>query len=397
MAQTAATSLAQSTERKVHAFLERSQWIRNHSRLADIPRLEASDFTMSKVIAEGGFSDIREITAFRNINNMVEEQPQQIQQEEEKEAENDSDTSTTSTSLTLSYSSTNKNSKRYVVKHLKPELALNQYKLKCAAKDICNEIQVLSALDHEHIVQLEGLSSAGISGFQETCRADSFFLILERLDQTLMHKMMQWRHDGVRHQALSLDKLGSCPRTLEFFRERILVAKQLASALRYLHERRILHRDIKPGNVGFDAELSVKLFDFGLAVELPPSDDPRATYDLGNAGTARYQAPEVIKKKPYNAASESYSFSLLLWEIVSLTKVFRCLSAAEVKESVALIGFRPAISRTWPKALNALLQKGWSKRWSCRPTMADMETALGKIAEADYSKKSASKWFPKFR
>lgn len=400
MAQTAATSLAQRTERKVQDFLERSQWIRNHSRLADIPRLEASDFTVSKVIAEGGFSDIREITAFHNTIknfNKAEHPQQQIQPEDEKQAENDSDDTPTTTSTTVTLSYSNNNKKRYVLKHLKPELALNQYKLKCAAKDICNEIQVLSALDHEHIVQVEGLSSAGISGFQETCRADSFFLILERLDQTLMHKMSQWRHDGVRMQALSLDKLGSCPRTLGFFRERILVAKQLASALRYLHERRILHRDIKPGNVGFDAEGSLKLFDFGLAVELPPSDDPLATYDLGNAGTARYQAPEVIKKKPYNAASESYSFSLLLWEIVALTKVFQCLSAAEVKESVALIGFRPAISRSWPKALNALLQKGWSKKWSRRPTMADMEAALGKIAEAEYSKKPASKWFPKLK
>ena len=372
--------------------------------MAEIPRFEASDFTTSKVIAEGGFSDIREITAFLRNNN-PESPPQQEQPEDDDvHAENDShDSSYGNTSMTLSGNRNSSsscivnNNKRYIVKHLKPELALNRHKLKCAAKDICNEIQVLSALDHKHIVEVKGLSMAGISGVVETGRADSFFLVLERLDKTLLHKISQWRHEGVRRQALSLDKLGSCSLTLGLFRERILAAQQLASALRYLHERRILHRDIKPGNVGFDSEGSLKLFDFGLALELPPSNDPQATYDLGSAGTARYQAPEVIKKLPYNAASESYSFSLLLWEMVALTKVFECLSAAEVKESVALVGFRPAIARSWPKALTALLRKGWSKRMSRRPTMAEIEATLGDIADTDYSKKSPSKWFPKFR
>ena len=395
MAQDVAASLVSRTERKVQAFLDQSQWVRKNSKLADIPRLEASDFTMSKVIAEGGFSNIHEITSFHYKNGGCPLTLGTQQQEPQDDEVNEEDPAATSSSMTTTRTIDTTNNKRYVVKHLKVELALNPHKLKCAAKDICNEIHVLSALDHPHIVQVQGLSSAGISGVAETCRADSFFLILERLDQTLLHKISQWRQEGIRKQALSLNNLGSCQATLSLFRERIHVAQQLASALRYLHDRRILHRDIKPGNVGFDASGSLKLFDFGLAVELPPSEDPNATFDLGNAGTARYQAPEVIKKQPYNAASESYSFSMLLWEICALTKVFECLSGAEVKESVALIGFRPSISRSWPKALKALLQAGWSKKLSRRPTMADMEVALEKIAETDY-RKQTSRWFSSF-
>jgi len=51
-------------------------------------------------------------------------------------------------------------------------------------------------------------------------------------------------------------------------------------------------------NVGFDASDCLKIFDFGLAVELPESNDPNQTYNLaGNTGTSRYMAVEIIRKQ----------------------------------------------------------------------------------------------------
>lgn len=64
---------------------------------------------------------------------------------------------------------------------------------------------------------------------------------------------------------------------------------------------RILHRDIKPQNVGFDIRGDIKIFDFGLAKELKPCDregkDQFRTSGL--AGTRRYMAPEVAQVMPY--------------------------------------------------------------------------------------------------
>lgn len=64
---------------------------------------------------------------------------------------------------------------------------------------------------------------------------------------------------------------------------------------------RILHRDIKSQNVGFDIRGDIKIFDFGLAKELKPCDregkDQFRTSGL--AGTRRYMAPEVAQVMPY--------------------------------------------------------------------------------------------------
>ena len=161
------------------------------------------------------------------------------------------------------------------------------------------------------------------------------------------------------------------------FQERLQTAHDIATAISYLHERNILYRDLKPGNCGYDADGTLKIFDFGLAVELPHSDDPEQLYNLaGNTGTARYMAPEVIKNKPYNFKADVFSFTTLLWEILALKKPFAELSGQEVKEWVADFGNRPHISKQWPQAIRKLMKAGWSSDPEQRPTMKEVRNTL---------------------
>jgi serine/threonine protein kinase len=79
----------------------------------------------------------------------------------------------------------------------------------------------------------------------------------------------------------------------ELLETRIVFAYDLSAAINYLHQRKILYRDIKPENIGFDVRDDIKLFDFGLAKEL--KDDMQKENGLyhltADTGSPRYMAP----------------------------------------------------------------------------------------------------------
>lgn len=72
--------------------------------------------------------------------------------------------------------------------------------------------------------------------------------------------------------------------------ERFTVARDIASALEYLHGQDIVYRDLKPDNIGFNAEGQLKMFDFGLAKKITNADkSDDDLYQLtGNTGSLRY-------------------------------------------------------------------------------------------------------------
>lgn len=95
--------------------------------------------------------------------------------------------------------------------------------------------------------------------------------------------------------------------------------------------------------------------------------------------TSRYMAPEVINRRPYNSKADVYSFSILLWEMLSLSKPYGGMDGNEVKECVAHKGLRPKIPKEWPSQIRMILKYGFSKRPEERPTMAQIQQTLEKI------------------
>merc|ERR1712194_145959 len=176
--------------------------------------------------------------------------------------------------------------------------------------------------------------------------------------------------------------------------KQLQVARDIADAMVYLHSKKIIFRDLKPDNVGFDGQGVVKLFDFGFAAGLPE----RTAENLGGllfdrCGTPRYMAPEVGLSQGYGLASDVYSFGILLWEICSLAKPFaEITSVDEFNEKVFEGGERPKVEGNWPRSAKALIRGCWTTWPGSRPSILEVRSSLGKGADGgcysgDYKKK----------
>lgn len=132
--------------------------------------------------------------------------------------------------------------------------------------------------------------------------------------------------------------------------------RQVANALQYAHNEKLIHRDIKPENMLLGRSGEILLSDFGVALIV------QATSDLSTqnvAGTAAYMSPEQIKGKP-RFASDQYSLGVVVYEWISGDRPFRgnfaelCaqhLSAPPPSLREKIPALRPEVEKVILKAL----------------------------------------------
>ncbi|XP_060788295.1 serine/threonine-protein kinase PLK2b isoform X2 [Neoarius graeffei] len=109
--------------------------------------------------------------------------------------------------------------------------------------------------------------------------------------------------------------------------------KQTVSALKYLHDQEILHRDLKLGNLFVSDSMELKVGDFGLAAKLEPVSNRRKTI----CGTPNYLSPEVLNKQGHGWESDVWALGCVMYTLLqgkppfetnNLKETYRCIKEA---------------------------------------------------------------------
>ncbi len=201
------------------------------------------------------------------------------------------------------------------------------------------EAQVLASLNHPNIAAIYGFEDSGAT----------HALVMELVEgPTLAEKI----------------KSSAMP-----FEEALPIAKQIAEALEYAHERGIIHRDLKPANIKLASNDAVKILDFGLAKAL--EGDP-AAIDISTSptisrmatqagiilGTAAYMSPEQAKGKSVDRRTDIWTFGCVLYEMLTGKMAFSGETVTDTLASV--IKSEPewnAIPTSTPQSICSLLQR----------------------------------------
>jgi len=201
------------------------------------------------------------------------------------------------------------------------------------------EARLLASLNHPHIASIHGMEeSAGLHA-----------IAMELVGgPTLAERIAQ----------------GQMP-----LKEALSIARQIAEALEYAHERGVIHRDLKPANVKLTSDGDVKILDFGLAKAM---ETEAAQEDMGNSptisaaatragvllGTAAYMSPEQARGKPADKRADIWAFGCLLFEILAGKRAFHGDSSTEALAAVLKEEPRwRALPESLPNPMLALLHR----------------------------------------
>lgn len=84
---------------------------------------------------------------------------------------------------------------------------------------------------------------------------------------------------------------------------------QIVSALKYLHQNKVIHRDLKLGNLFLNENMEIKLGDFGLATRLQYDGQKKKTI----CGTPNYIAPEILENKGHSYEVDIWSVGVIIY------------------------------------------------------------------------------------
>ncbi|MGB7543657.1 MAG: serine/threonine-protein kinase [Burkholderiales bacterium] len=148
-------------------------------------------------------------------------------------------------------------------------------------------------------------------------------------------------------------------------RHAIDIAEQAADGLAFAHERGVVHRDIKPGNIMLMPRGRVKIMDFGIArVRISEFKTQTGT----KLGTPKYMSPEQVIGRPVDHRSDIFSLGIVLYEMLTHSSLFRGSNTSEVLYNVANVQQVPPsrLNAEVPSTLDLIVKRALEKNPGAR-------------------------------
>ncbi|XP_062383786.1 protein kinase Npk [Sardina pilchardus] len=208
------------------------------------------------------------------------------------------------------------------------------------------EAEILSVLSHKNIIQFYGaiLEAPNYGIVTEYAGGGSLYEYLSSTESEEMNmgQVMTWAVD-------------------------------IAKGMHYLHSEapvKVIHRDLKSRNVVLTADKVLKICDFGASKFLSH------TTHMSLVGTFPWMAPEVIQSLPVSETCDTYSYGVVLWEMLTREVPFKGFEGLQVAWLVVEKHERPTVPSSCPASFAELMRKCWLAEPKERPVFKQIMSTL---------------------
>ncbi|XP_071956526.1 mitogen-activated protein kinase kinase kinase 7-like isoform X2 [Antedon mediterranea] len=232
------------------------------------------------------------------------------------------------------------------------DVAVKMIESEAEIKAFMVELRQLSRVDHENIVRLYG-----------SCTGKPVCLVMEYAEGGSLYNVLHAPDPQPEYTAAHA----------------MSWAYQCSRGVSYLHSMKpkaLIHRDLKPANLLLVAGGTVlKICDFGTACDIQ-------TYMTNNKGSAAWMAPEVFEGNQYSERCDVFSWSIILWEVITRRKPFSEIGGPAFRIMWAVHqGKRPPLIRNLPKPIEKLMTRCWSNEPTQRPSMSEVAKIMSKLMQ----------------
>eukprot|EP01129_Flabellula_baltica_P009395 TRINITY_DN3830_c0_g1_i1.p1 TRINITY_DN3830_c0_g1~~TRINITY_DN3830_c0_g1_i1.p1 ORF type:complete len:1148 (+),score=229.18 TRINITY_DN3830_c0_g1_i1:39-3446(+) len=159
-------------------------------------------------------------------------------------------------------------------------------------------------------------------------------------------------------------------------------ALRSAKCILFFHSCGLIHRDLKSLNLLISRDFKIKLCDFGSSRIVSST----MTHKIG---TVAWIPPEIFQRRPYTQKVDTYSFGIVMWELLTRKIPFGESDAYQIPLEVSK-GARPPVDKDCPKPYKKLMTKCWTGRPKNRPYFDEIVATLDEMYMSEVNKKKES-------